>query len=90
MRRDHSISDISGVPTYRLTSSLGITGLLETTCSWFDAEAGFARMAEFDSSTSIVMDLNMPDDETGEMIGFVMDMSIAQDITYKLTDTSNA
>lgn len=58
--------------------------------TWFDAEAGFARMAEFDSSTHFVMDINMPDDETGELIGLVMDMSIAQDITYHLTDAAGA
>lgn len=58
--------------------------------TWFDAEAGYARMAELSSSTHFVMDLNMPDDETGEMIGFVMDMSITQDITYHLTDAPTA
>jgi len=58
--------------------------------TWFDADAGFARMAEFGSSMHFVMDINMPDDESGEMIGLVMDMSIAQDITYHLTDNSGA
>jgi len=58
--------------------------------TWFDAETGYARMAELSSSTHFVMDINMPDDESGEMIGFVMDMSIAQDITYHLTDNSGA
>jgi hypothetical protein len=56
--------------------------------TWFDAEAGYARMAEFGSSMHFVMDINMPDEESGEMIGLVMDMSIAQNITYHLTDNS--
>jgi hypothetical protein len=77
-----------------LTEDLRFLFIIDETVSnlttWFDTEAGFARMAEFESSTNIVMDLNMPDDETGEMVGFVMDMSIAQDISYRLTDTSNA
>lgn len=58
--------------------------------TWFDVEAGYARIAELSSSTHLVMDLNMPDDETGEMIGFVMDMSIVQDITYHLIDGPSA
>jgi len=58
--------------------------------TWFDAEAGYARMAEFGSSMHFVMDINMPDEESGEMIGLVMDMSIAQDITYHLTNNSGA
>lgn len=58
--------------------------------TWFDFEAGLARQAEFDSSTHLVMDLNMPDEETSEMIGFVMDMSVEQHVTYKLTDSSEA
>ena len=58
--------------------------------TWFDAEAGFARMAEFGSSTRLVMDVNMPDEETGELIGLMMDMSLTQDITYHLTDASGA
>ena len=58
--------------------------------TWFDAEAGYARQAEFSMSTSIVMDINMPDDETGELVGFGMEMSIAQDVTYRLIDAAKA
>ncbi|MEE8375870.1 MAG: hypothetical protein V3S26_06085, partial [Acidimicrobiia bacterium] len=58
--------------------------------TWFDAEAGYARQAEFSMSTSIVMDINMPDDETGEMVTFGMEMGIAQDVTYRLIDATNA
>jgi hypothetical protein len=31
------------------------------------------------------MDMNIPDETSGEMVGFVMDMSLDQDITYRLT-----
>lgn len=58
--------------------------------TWFDAEAGYARQAEFSMSTSIVMDINMPDDETGELVGFGMEMRIAQDVTYRLIDAAKA
>jgi hypothetical protein len=30
------------------------------------------------------MDMNVPDETTGEMAGFVMDMTLDQDITYRL------
>ena len=58
--------------------------------TWFDFEAGYARKAEFGSATHMVIDINMPDETTGEMIGFVMDMNISQDVTYHLTDASSA
>jgi len=58
--------------------------------TWFDAQAGYARQAEFSMSTSIVMDINMPDDETGEMVTFGMEMSIAQDVSYRLIGASDA
>ena len=58
--------------------------------TWFDAEAGYARRAEFSMSTSIVIDINMLDDETGEMVAFGMEMNIAQDVTYRLIDAAGA
>ncbi len=77
-----------------ITEELRFLLVIEETVSnmttWFDAEAGYARQAEFSMSTSIVMDINMPDDETGEMVTFGMEMSIAQDVTYRLIDASNA
>jgi hypothetical protein len=30
------------------------------------------------------MELNMPDEDTGEMVGFDMDMALDQVITYRL------
>jgi hypothetical protein len=30
------------------------------------------------------MDLNVPDDQTGQMAGFIMDMTLDQDVTYRL------
>lgn len=58
--------------------------------TWFDAEAGYARQAEFSMSTNLVMDINMPDDETGEMVTFGMEMSIAQDVSYRLIGAPDA
>ena len=54
----------------------------------FDAEAGLSRQAEFSSATQMAMDLNMPDETSGEMMGFVLDMSIDQTVTYRLIDAA--
>jgi hypothetical protein len=52
--------------------------------TWFDASAGVAKQSETTSGTSISMDLNVPDDQTGQMAGFIMDMTLDQDVTYRL------
>lgn len=50
----------------------------------FDAEAGVARQSEINGSTHVAMDMTIPDDTTGELMSFQMDMSIEQTITYHL------
>jgi hypothetical protein len=50
----------------------------------FDADAGIARESEIAAATHIEMDMMIPDDTTGEMIGFQMEMAINQGITYRL------
>lgn len=56
----------------------------------FDYEAGLARSADYSNTTHMVMDINMPDDTTNELMAFGLDMSISQDITYRLTDAPSA
>ena len=56
----------------------------------FDAGAGLSRQADLSSATHLVMDLNMPDETSGEMMGFVMDMNIDQTVTYRLIDAAGA
>ena len=63
---------------------VSVEGTTADSRTWFDAEAGVARQSEMTSATNISMDMNIPDEETGEMVGFVMDMSLDQDITYRL------
>lgn len=58
--------------------------------TWFDAEAGLARKADFSSSTHLVMDINMPDEETNELIAFGLDMNVSQDVTYRLISAESA
>lgn len=58
--------------------------------TWFDYEAGHARQAEYANDTHMVMDVNIPDEATGEMVEFAMDMTIGQDVTYRLVGTGTA
>lgn len=58
--------------------------------TWFDAAEGVAKQSETNAATSISMDMNVPDDTTGEMAGFVMDMTLDQDITYRLISGPDA
>jgi hypothetical protein len=58
--------------------------------SRFDAEAGIVRQSEIAAGTQIGMDMMIPDDTTGEMIGFQMEMVIDQVITYHLISGPSA
>ncbi len=58
--------------------------------TWFDHQAGYARQADHSSTVHLVMDINMPDDETGELTAFGLDMNLSQDITYRLTEAGTA
>jgi hypothetical protein len=61
-----------------------VDGATADSRTWFDSEAGISRHSETSSGADISMDLNIPDEETGEMVGFVMEMSLDQDITFRL------
>lgn len=61
-----------------------------TMTTWFDSDAGLARRAELSGGAHIAMDINMPDEESGEMIGLVVDMSLDQSIAYRLLGASGA
>jgi hypothetical protein len=56
----------------------------------FDYEAGLARSADYANTTHMVMDINMPDETTNELMAFGLDLSISQDITYRLTGAPSA
>jgi hypothetical protein len=61
-----------------------VDGTTADSRTWFDAAEGVARQSETTAATSISMDMNVPDEKTGEMAGFVMDMTLDQDISYRL------
>jgi hypothetical protein len=58
--------------------------------TWFDYQAGLARQADFANTTHMVMDINVPDEATGELAAFGMDMTISQNIRYRLVEPGNA
>jgi hypothetical protein len=57
--------------------------------TWFDHEAGLSRQAEVSGDTNMVMDINIPDETTGELVEFAMDMAVSQNVTYRLVDSSD-
>lgn len=61
-----------------------IDGSTADSTTLFDPEAGVAKQSSTTASTNIAMDMNIPDEETGEMVGFEMNMTLDQDITYRL------
>jgi hypothetical protein len=58
--------------------------------TWFDYEEGLARQADYANSSHLIMDVNVPDEATGDMVGFGVDMTIGQDITYRLVSADTA
>lgn len=74
----------------QLSFLISVDGTTADTRTWFDAGAGLARRSETTGSTDISMDMNIPDEQTGEMVGFVMDMTLDQDISYRLVSGPSA
>ena len=48
------------------------------------------KQAEVANTTHMVMDINVPDDTTGDLMEFAMDMTITQDVGYRLVGSSSA
>jgi hypothetical protein len=67
-----------------------VDGTTADSTTLFDAEAGIARQSATNGATSISMDMNVPDETTGELVGFQMDMILDQDISYRLISGPNA
>ncbi|MCI0544723.1 MAG: hypothetical protein L0Z49_09820 [Actinobacteria bacterium] len=58
--------------------------------TWFDHEAGLARRSDYAGDQVLAMDINVPDEETGEMIEFGLSMTVSQSIGYRLVDSASA
>lgn len=58
--------------------------------TWFDPDRGMAIQSRVVGQNRMAMDVNMPSDDDGEMVAFAFNMSIHQDMTYRLVDSANA
>lgn len=61
-----------------------------TSKTYFDPESGMTQKFEVASLANLGFDLNFPDEETGELSSFVMDMSIDQKVSYQLATAEPA
>ena len=61
-----------------------------TSRSLFDPEAGVARSSEVTSTSHFVFDINVPDDTTGDMVEFGIDMTMSQELRYTLVGTGGS
>ena len=74
----------------QLRFAISVDETVANMTTWFDVAAGHAGQADYTSAANMVFDINVPDETTGELIAFSMDMHIAQDVTYRLTGTDSA
>lgn len=54
--------------------------------TWFDPEAGVAVEADMAAASHVVMDIAVPDEESGEVVELFMDMTIDSNISYRIVD----
>jgi hypothetical protein len=54
--------------------------------TWFDPVSGVSVESRAINDSHVVMDIAVPDEETGEIVEMLMDMSISSDITYRLVE----
>ena len=58
--------------------------------TWFDSEAGFTRRHNMVAGTNLLIDMNVPDEATGELAGMMVDMRLDQAIDYRLVSSPSA
>ncbi|MDH3190723.1 MAG: hypothetical protein OEM39_08840, partial [Acidimicrobiia bacterium] len=61
-----------------------------TSTTLFDPVSGLTHSFRVLNASNVGMDVNFPDEETGELSGFVMNMSIEQDISQVLVSGPGA
>jgi hypothetical protein len=69
---------------------ISIDGTSADSTTLFDVEAGLARQVDSTGSTNISMDINLPDETTKEMVAFVMNMALDQEVSFRLTSGPTA
>ena len=65
---------------------ISIDGSKSDSTTWFDPETGVVPKWVTDGATNVVISINIPDENTGELVGFDMEMSISQQVSYRLLD----
>jgi hypothetical protein len=75
---EEAMSQLKFLMTIDDTSSQGT--------SRFDAEAGVVRSTDRSAGSHVTMDVTMPDEATSDLVEFQMDMTLDQDLTYRLID----
>lgn len=86
---DEDLAEIEAL-TEQLRFAIAVDAQTTDMTTWFDHREGLARQANIVNSTHMTMDINIPDDTTGELNEMAMDMSIDQDITYRLVTAESA
>lgn len=56
----------------------------------FDPVAGMARSFDSSNSSNVAMDINFPDESTGDLVGFVMNMKVEQLLNHRLVSGPSA
>ena len=74
----------------QLKFTISVDDTRSDSTTWFDPEAGIALRSDVDVAATIAMDINVPDDTTGELVGFQMEMAMSQQISYQLLDSPGA
>lgn len=58
--------------------------------SRFDPEAGLSRQGDTSTAVRMVFDIKVPDEETGELVAFAMDMTMSVNHSYRLVGSTPA
>lgn len=61
-----------------------------STTTWFDPAAGLSLRSESAGVTHMTYDLNFPDETSGEMTAFTMEMTMDQKVAYRLLSAGSA
>ncbi|MGA7097028.1 MAG: hypothetical protein WB245_05620 [Acidimicrobiia bacterium] len=67
-----------------------VDGAKSETTSMFDPEAGLVRKSDLTAGANIGMDIMIPDENTSELVGFQMSMTMDQNVSYRLLSEPSA
>lgn len=73
-----------------LRFAVSVDGARANSTTLFDPVTGVAHNFESQNSSNVAMDINFPDEATGELVGFVMEMKVDQSSNLRLVSAPNA